>query len=41
VERRDNSLYYFLNEEAWPLMLRFDLNNTGAIKAIFIYRTDL
>ena len=41
VERRENSLFCFLNEGAWPLMLRFDLNNTGAIKAIFIYRTDL
>ena len=40
AETRENFISYFLNEGAWPLMLRFDFDNAGMVKAIFIYRTD-
>ena len=41
AELRENSISYFLNEGAWPLMLRFDFDNAGMVRAIFIYRTDI
>ena len=41
VDMRENSFFYSINEGAWPLVLRFNTDNTGIIKAIFIYRTDM
>jgi hypothetical protein len=35
-----NSLFVTLNEGAWPLMLRYDLDKDGNVTAIFLYRTD-
>ena len=39
-EIRGDSLFYFLNDGAWPLELRIDFDDAGKVKAIFIYRTD-
>ena len=40
AEMHGNSIYYSLNEGAWPMMLRFDFDGSGKVEAIFIYRTD-
>jgi len=40
AETRGDSILYSLNEEAWPMMLRFDFDSASRVKAIFIYRTD-
>ena len=41
AETRGNYITYFLNEGAWPLMLRFDFDSAGKVSAIFIYRADM
>jgi len=41
AEPRGDSLFYPLDGKPWPLMLRYDLDSAGRVKAIFIYRTDL
>jgi len=40
-ETKDNSVFCSLNEGAWPMMLRFDFDSAGKVRAIFIYRTDM
>ena len=40
VESRGNSLFYFINEGSWPLMVRCDFDNDDNVRVIFIYRTD-
>ena len=35
------SIFYPLHEAPWPLMIRWDIDSAGRIKAIFIYRADL
>ncbi|MCL2128949.1 MAG: hypothetical protein FWH35_01165 [Treponema sp.] len=41
VELTGNSIIYSINENAWPVSLRFDFDDTGRVRAIFIYRTDI
>jgi len=36
-----NVFFYPLTDKAWPMMLRYDFDDAGKVKAIFIYRTDL
>ena len=36
-----NAFFYPLHVAPWPLMLRWDIDNAGRIRAIFIYRADL
>jgi len=40
AESRGNSVFYSLDEYAWPMMLRFDFDKDDKVQAIFIYRTD-
>jgi len=40
AEVRGNSVFYSLDEAAWPLMLRMDFDDADKVRAIFIYRTD-
>ena len=39
-ETRGDSVFYPLNDGAWPLVLRIDFDSDGRVKAIFIYRSD-
>ena len=41
AESRGNSIFYSLDEGAWPMMLRYDFDRSGKVEAIFIYRTDI
>jgi len=35
-----NSFFYPLHGNPWPLMLRWDIDSAGRVKAIYIYRAD-
>ena len=41
AQPRGDSIFYPLNEKAWPMMIRYDLDRAGRVQAIFIYRTDI
>ena len=38
---RNDSIFYSLDSGSWPMMLRFDFDKDGKVRAIFIYRTDI
>ena len=40
METQGESVFYSMNDGAWPLMLRIDFDSAGKVKAIFIYRSD-
>ena len=40
-ETAGDSVFYLLNDGAWPLMFRFEFDSSGLVRAIFIYRTDI
>jgi len=40
AETRGDSIFYPINDRPWPLMLRYDFDTAGRVRAIFIYRTD-
>ena len=36
-----NFTAYYMYEQSWPMILRFDLNDAGRVRGIFIFRSDL
>ena len=40
AENLGNSVFYTLEQGAWPMMLRCDFDSADKVSVIFIYRTD-
>ena len=41
MELTGNSIIYSINGKAWPVSVRFDFDDAGRVRAIFVYRTDI
>ena len=41
LESPSNFIAYYMYERSWPMILRFDLTETGRVRGIFIFRSDL
>ena len=40
AEYRGDSVFSFIDEAGWPMMMRCDFDRDNKVRAIFIYRTD-
>ena len=41
LESPPNFTAYYMYERSWPMILRFDFNEAGRVRGIFIFRSDL